>query len=106
MSHDNENTPPDGPFAIRQVLKKLGEFDRHFDEMREHCKSAADNSLQAFEIVRHLRVEVQELKREHDARLTRLEIERLWIPRLVATAALVIATAALVFSLLAFQKSH
>jgi hypothetical protein len=103
-AYNDDNTPPDGPFAIRQVLKKLESFDRRFDKMEEHCKSAADSSLEALETVRHLRIEVHELKREHDTRLTRLEVERMWIPRLVATAALIIATTALIFSLIALER--
>lgn len=103
MRIDSESTPPDGPFAVRQVLKELRGFKEGFAEMRGHCRSAAENSFATAEAVRGLRLEMQELKKEHNARLVRLEIDRLWIPRLVATGALLVATVALVIALLAYQ---
>jgi hypothetical protein len=100
---DDDDTPPDGPLAMRAVLKQLRKFDKGFEEMKGHCRAASENSFATSEAVRHLRLEMQELKKEHNARLVRLELDRLWIPRLVSTAAILVATVAFVLSLLAFQ---
>ena len=96
----DDDTPPDGPFAIRQVLKQLKKFNDGFEEMKGHCRSAATSALSADQTVKQLRSELQELKKEHGDRLVRLELDRLWVPRVVSTIALLIslATAYFVFA--------
>lgn len=100
---DDDTTPPDGPLAMRAVLKQLKKFDNGFEEMKGHCRAASENSFATSEAVRNLHLAMQEMKKEHNARLVRLELDRLWIPRLVSTAALLVATVAFVLALLALQ---
>jgi hypothetical protein len=102
--HDtDDDTPPDGPFAIRQVLKQLKKFNAGFEEMKGHCQSAASSALSTDQAVKQLKVEFQELKKEHGDRLVRLELDRLWVPRAVSTAALLISIATALF---VFVKLH
>lgn len=93
----DDETPPDGPFAIRQVLAQLKKFEEGFARMGGHCETAANNSIATTEAVKALRAEFQELKKEHGDRLVRLELDRLWVPRAVSTIALLISLATAFF---------
>jgi hypothetical protein len=99
--HDTDDeTPPDGPFAVRQVLKQLKKFEDGFRRMEAHCEVAANSALATAQDVKHLRREFQELKKEHGDRLVRLELDRLWVPRAVSTAAILISIATALFVLI------
>ncbi len=90
----DEETPPDGPFAVRTMIKELRYFRAGFEEMKTHCRASAENSFATSEAVRALNLEMQEMKKEHNARIVRLELADRWVPRLawlVTTAIAVIA---------------
>lgn len=74
-SHD-ELTPPDGPFGIRQVLKKLGEFDVRFQKMEALCQRAADCSMETRQLVSAMTGQINAINR----RVTILEAADRWVP--------------------------
>lgn len=91
--HDetDENTPPDGPFAIRQVLKKLEKFDAGFNEMRGHCRVTADCSLETLSAVQSLTGKLAALEK----RVRAIELADRWVPRLAWLFTTIIAVIAL-----------
>ncbi len=90
-SRDTELTPPDGPFAIRKVLKKLEKIENGFEEMRNLCRSSASNSMQMLATVQALAGQVDALKRRMDG----YEVANRWMPRIVMAVTFAMAAVAL-----------
>ena len=91
----DEETPPDGPFAVRALLKEMKEFKesftKDFAEMKGHCQAAADNSLSTLATVQSLAKLYTALER----RVTAIELADRWVPRLAWLITTVIALVAL-----------
>lgn len=88
--YDDEKTPAARPFEVR-VERDLKALKEAVEDMKQHCRAAAENSLAAAELVRSLRLEMKSQQEENDKRFRRLELDRFWFPRIVSTAALVIS---------------
>ena len=87
---DEDKTPAARPFEVR-VERDLQDLKAAVGEMKKHCRAAAEHSFAAAELVRSLRIEMRKQQEENDKRFRRLELDRLWIPRIVSTAALVVS---------------